>query len=634
MGEQDISDGRDPEASRRFTRALIADLRALEMMIERDMIERGERRAGVEQEMFVVDATCRPAPVAPEILARLARPEFTPELARFNLEANLPPCPLRGAFLGEIEASLLRLVRAADDAAGPLGARMVLTGILPTLRRSDLGPSNITPEERYYQLDRALRRLRGDSFSIVIRGRDVLELSEPTVMLESANTSFQLHMQVEPQEFAELYNLAQLITAPLLACAVNSPMFLGRRLWRETRVALFERATDGRSQAERVRGQRLRVSFGNDWVQGSVLRMFQDDASRFPVLLTREVKRDPVEEVRAGRAPPLSALSLHNGTVWRWNRPCYGVSGGKPHLRIENRVLPSGPTVLDEVANAALFYGLMLQGRRAFTDFTKRLDFEDVRANFINAACHGLDAQMYWLDRQKVSARGLLGSELIAIAEQGLASVGVPEEHIERYLGVIRERVTSRRTGAIWMLEARREMGPQVSGYLCARRLTAAMVRHQHSGKPVHEWPTATNEPFTTGGEAHHTVADVMSTDLFTVRPDDTVDLATNLMEWHQIRHVPVEDDQGRLAGMVTHRALLRLHERVAGQIGLEPPTIVEIMDPEPTTTSPDTPVLDAMRQLLETETGALLVVSGDDLIGIVTARDFLKAMIVEQTEE
>ncbi len=632
MGEHEIASGRDPEAARRFTRALIADLRALEMMLERDMIERGERRMGVEQEMFLVDATCRPAPVAPEVLARLDRPEFTPELARFNLEANLPPRPLRGSFLSEIEASLAKIVRVVDDSAAPLGARVVLTGILPTLRRSDLGPANITPEERYYQLDQALRRLRGDSFSIAIRGRDVLELSEPTVMLESANTSYQLHLQVEPHEFSELYNLAQLITAPLLACSVNSPMFLGRRLWRETRVALFERATDGRTQSERVRGQRMRVNFGSDWAVGTVLDMFQDDASRFPVILTREVDQDPVEEVKAGRAPPLSALSLHNGTVWRWNRPCYGVHEGRPHLRIENRVLPSGPTVIDEVANAALFYGLIIQGRKAFEGFTERIPFEDVRANFINAACHGLGAQILWLDGLKVSARGLLGSELIDVAAQGLSSVGVPGAQIDRYLGVIRERVTSYRTGAGWMLEAKREMGPGVSGYLCARRLTAAMVRHQHSGKPVHEWPTETNEPFTTGGEAHHTVADVMSTDLFTVRPHDGVDLATNVMEWHQIRHVPVEDDEGRLVGLVSHRALLRLHERVANPEMVEPPTVVEIMDPEPITTSPDVPVLDAMRQLLETETGALLVVSGDDLIGIVTARDFLHAMVAEHS--
>lgn len=625
MGQHEVRSSNDEEEIRAFTQAMLADLRALEQMLERGMFETGIQRIGAEQEMALVDEHGRPAPVATDVLDTLNDERFTTELAQFNLEANLLPHPFGGDCLRQLEEDLRDVVHTADTVAAGQGARVLLTGILPTLSQDHLSLRFMTPKPRYRQLNDGLLALGEGTFPIYIRGVDEFETSTDNVMFEAANTSFQLHLQVAPEDFARKHNLAQLITAPLLAAAVNSPLLLGKRLWQETRMALFERSVDARSGAARARGRVPRVSFGSDWIHESVLELFRDAAARFPVVLTREAEAAPEAMVKRGEAPKLLALMLHNGTVWRWNRACYGVAGGVAHLRIENRVLPSGPTVLDEVANAALFYGLMSGLDDQSSTVAERLPFDAAKGNFINAARQGLGARLTWLDGRRIGARQLLLEELLPIARQGLEKVAVPAPDIDRYLGTLEERIQLRRTGARWMLDGFSNLDPKVPLEARAKRLTLSMLAMQTSGDPVHQWPSLESiESQDTG--SMQTVGDIMSTDLFTVRPHDVVDLATSLMHWKHFRHVPVETDEGRVVGLISHRALLRLEQHRNGSEAEESVPVDAIMERDPVCIGPDTPLRDGLSKLLASKRGCLLVTSEDHLVGIATERDFLRA--------
>jgi CBS domain-containing protein len=626
MGEHDVRESASSSEVRRFTRAILSDLRALETMLERGMIEDGVRRAGAEQEMFLVDAECRPMSIADELLTNIGDAAFTSELGQFNLEANLQPRKLHGSFLRDLEVDLEDVVSTVNRAAAAFGARVLLTGILPTLRHEDLALDNLTPQPRFRRLIDALARLRSGSFPIHVDGIDVLDAEFDSVMLESANTSLQLHLQVGQHEFARTYNLAQLITGPLLAAATNSPLLLGRRLWHETRVAVFERAVDVRSSAQLARGHLSRVSFGDAWLYGSILDIFRENLERFQVLVTREIDVDPMAMVRQGTAPALSALMLHNGTVYRWNRPCYGVADGIAHVRIENRVLPAGPTVIDEVANAALFYGLMLGLDDAYGDVSTRLSFEHAKANFVAAAEHGIKAEFNWVDTRKVSARELLERELIPAAREGLQQAQVPSADIDRYLGIVEERVASGQNGSSWLLDSFDATHARGTHEARCSSVTRAMLERQSSGEPVHRWAKAQSNVQSEQQNRGRTVRDIMSTDLFTVLPEDVLDLAASIMQWRHIRHVPVENAEGRLVGLLSHRALLQLHSRPLSERGDQPISVAQVMDPNPITISPDAELENAAEKLLSAESGCLLVVDRDRLLGIATERDFLRA--------
>ncbi len=622
MGDKDAEALADHEQQRTFTRALLDDVEALSQMIDAGMIESGVRRIGAEQEIFLVDAGCMPAPVSTEVLERLDHPLFTTELARFNLEANLPPHEFGGDCLSVLEQEIQALLALAREAAKQCGAELLLTGILPTLQLSDLTLANMTPVPRYAALNAAMVKARGGDFQVHIKGVDEFYTTHDNVMLESCNTSFQLHFQVGPSEFAQLYNLAQAVTAPVLAAAVNSPLLAEHRLWHETRVALFQHSVDHRSSAQLVRGQRPRVQFGEKWVDDSVLEIFRDDIARFRVMLSADVSENALEMVKRGEAPNLTALRHHNGTVYRWNRACYGVNEGKAHLRIENRVLPAGPTVLDEVANAAFYYGLLAALSKEYDDITEVMDFDDAKANFVAAARHGLRAQFAWIGGKSATAAELV-TELLPSARAGLASHGIVQADIDRYLGVIEERVESGRTGAQWALDSLAKMNNQGTRSERFRAVTAASLERQVEGHPVHEWPLAELDEARDWRHSYKTVGQFMTRDLFTVQPDDLVDLAANLMDWERIRHIPVEDEDGRLVGLVSFRSLIRL----LAQGGREPRGAVvvrNIMKESPVTVSPDTPTLEAVEKMRAHQVACLPVVRGDRLVGILTERDLI----------
>jgi predicted transcriptional regulator len=523
-----------------------------------------------------------------------------------------------------MERDLEVLIGRARAAAEACGAEVLLAGILPTLRLADLTLANMTPVPRYQALNDALVKSRGGDFHVRIKGIDDFYATHDNVMLESCNTSFQIHFQVGGDEFAQLYNLAQAVTAPVLAAAVNSPLLEGQRLWHETRVALFQHSIDERSHARLSRGQRARVRFGDKWVERSVLEIFRDDVARFRIVLATDIEESGLETLAGGEVPRLEALCLHNGTVYRWNRACYGVTGGKPHLRIENRVLPAGPTLRDEVANAAFHFGLLAALSDEYGDITKVMSFDTVKANFLAAARHGLHAQFTWLKGRRSTASSLILRHLLPLARQGLASHGLDAADIDLYLGVIEQRVRKDRTGAQWALDSLAAMGGQGTSHERCCALTTAMLARQKENTPVHAWKPAALDDAADWRRSYRTVGQFMTKDIFTVQPDDLVDLAANLMEWEHIRHVPVEDGEGRLVGLLSHRTLLRhLAQRATGKVA-DAVAVRSIMKPDPVTVPPDTPTLEAIAIMRRERVGCLPIVGDGKLVGLVTERDLI----------
>ena len=635
MGEHQIEQNTDQLKAQEFMQALLEDLRALAFMLTDGRVESGKPRIGAEQEMFLVDRDLRPAPISVEVLQRAGEPRLTTEIARFNLEANLTPLDLTGNCFSRMETELQELLAITRASAQTLDADVLLSGILPTLQKSDLTLDNLTPSARYRELNCGVIRLRGGPLSIHIKGLDELNLTHDNIMMESCNTSFQIHFQSSPEEFVNHYNVAQAITAPVLAVAVNSPLLFGHRLWQETRVALFQHSTDERSRPQLARSQPTRVSFGDQWLQNSVIELFHDQISRFRPIMISQPEENPFQVLARGETPLLSALRMHNGTVWRWNRACYGVSGGVPHLRIENRALPAGPTPVDEIANAAFFTGLMLALPQEYGDISTRMAFDDAKLNFFRAARHGLDAQFQWLGGESRSASSLILYELLPLARAGLRTAGVDDEDIEKYLGIIEERTRSAQTGARWIIKSLGTLPETMSKDVRQRKLTSTMLQLQKQGRPVHEWPLIQATATEDWAQSYRTVGQFMSTDLFTVRPDDLIDLAASVMDWRHVRHVPVEDESGRLVGLVTHRGLLRMMNsgacaRAVGQSTTVdsrlPVTVRQIMIGDPVSVTPSTSSLEAMEIMRRNRIGCLPVVEADQLVGIVTSYDFLEA--------
>jgi CBS domain-containing protein len=623
MGEQDVKQFSDEATQQKFMKSLLLDLQAMEYMLENNMFETGIRRIGAEQEMFIVDKARKPGLLALKMLDQIDDERFTHELGLFNVEANLSPYELGGKCLSEMEAEGQYLYKLACEAAAKVGGDIALVGILPTLSKKYLGLDCMVPTPRYHALNNALVKLRGKEFQFSIEGIDQLNVIHDNVMLEACNTSFQVHFQVEPDEFARLYNIAQVVTGPLLAASVNSPLLLGKRLWHETRIAVFEHSVDARSKALAERGLRPRVHFGDGWINDSVIEIFKEDIARFRVILTSETEDDPLAMLKAGRIPKLRALTLHNGTVYRWNRACYGVADNVAHLRIENRVIPSGPTVLDEMANATFFIGMMAGMAARKEDVRDKMLFEYARTNFISAARDGLKAQQLWYDERQIPAQDLIVNELLPLAFEGLEQSGVDKDDAERYLDVIEQRVRTRRTGARWALESLAAMGDEGTLDERLRSLTTSMIRQQKYGSPVHEWELAESCPTQDWRDSYRTVGQFMATDLFTVRADDIIDFAASIMDWRHIRHVPVEDDEGNLVGLVSHRSLLRL---VARGLPDSPQkmTVSDIMNADPEVLKPETTTVEAIRTMREKKVACLPVTENGRLVGIVTDYDLI----------
>jgi CBS domain-containing protein len=620
---QDIEKVSGSQQVRDFTKSLLADVQALERMLNDDMMERGVRRFGCEQEMFLVDRSFRPAPVAVEVLERLKdHPAFTTELARFNLEMNLEPRVLEGDCFTWLEGRINELLAVVREAALEEGAHVILSGILPTLSKSDLSLDNITPKARYFALNDALNKMRGGSYRLRIEGRDELNIEHDSVMLEACNTSCQLHLQVESDEFARAYNIAQAVTGPVMAAAVNSPLLFGKRLWAETRIALFQQSLDTRSSVVHMRDLSPRVRFGDAWVEESAIELFQRDISQFRVLLAEEVEEDPFEVLERGGVPKLKALQLYNSTVYRWNRPCYGISDGKPHMRIECRALPAGPSVLDEVANSVFWIGTVMGVSKEYRDVARFLDFDDVKSNFLAAARHGLNAGFYWMDRKQWSSKDLIIQEFLPLAREGLEG-RIDAADIDRYLGVIEERVSSGSTGSTWALKSLMGMKDQGMRGERLTALAAATIARQTEGAPVHEWELAKIEDGGGWNPNFLRVEQFMTTQLYTVHEDELLEMVAFLMHRKQIRHVPVEDDQHRLVGLVSYRSIVKMVSQMDGVNRMASP-VAQIMEMDPLTVSPETPTQDAIELMRTHRVSCLPVIQNDKLVGLVSETDFM----------
>ena len=623
MGDKKVSMEADDSRMRHFTKAVLNDLQALEKMLADGQMEENTLRIGAEQEMFLVDSAMHPAPLILEVLEAAKDERLTTEIGRFNIEANLTPLDFSGDCLSKLENELNEMVGIVKKAAQTLNADAVLCGILPTIQLSDLVESNLTPKPRYLELNRVLTAMHGNERLIHIKGLDELNLHLKDTFIEFSNTSFQVHLQVGIKDFVKYYNWAQAITAPVLASAVNSPLLLGHRLWQETRLALFQHAVDERSPTHHERNRPARVSFGRDWVKDSILELFHEDVARFRIIFTRELEENSLETLSAGKIPQLDAWRMHNGTIWRWNRACYGVMNNKPSLRIEARFLPSGPTVADEMANAAFFLGLMMALPEEFGDVSERMSFDDVKQNFFSTARFGLKSQMVWLDGENYRAKKLILDELLPRARHGLRMVGVDAGDIEKYLGILEKRVSQEKTGASWMLDSLANMDKRAKTNVRMRTLTAAMKANQETGKPLHEWSLAEIPTQSDWIDNYKTVEQFMATDLFTVRPEDVIDLAANLMHWKHVRHVPVEDDEGKLVGIVSHRDLLELFA-LGKANGASEIIVRDVMKRNLFTITPETQTLEALMLMREKNIGCLPVIKNEKLVGLITAYDFL----------
>lgn len=619
---KDVDGKLEGERQREFTSAILADLRALERMIAEHRFDTGVRRIGAEQEMFLIDDNWRPARGVLELLEQLRDTHYTTELGQFQIEANCDAQVFEGDGLSKMHAQLDDLVDRARKAAGELGMGVVLMGILPTMRKRDLGLDNMVPSARYMQLNKIITGMRGGKFQFSIKGLDELIIDHDSVMLEACNSSFQVHLQVTPAEFARFYNLAQVLAGPIMSVSANSPIVFGRRLWAETRIALFRQAVDSRNQTHHLRETEARVSFGTRWVKQSVTEIFREDIARFRALVGTDLAEDPMALLDRGEIPQLKALRLHNGTIYRWNRACFGITEGKPHLRIENRVIPAGPSTLDEMANAAFWCGMMVELGAREEDITRRIDFDQAAANFYTAAREGVGSHFTWLDQEDIAARDLVLDRLLPVAQAGLRRQGIHDDEIKKYLTVIDERVRSARTGARWQLSSWNSLRDRATPAERANALVAATAQRQLTGRPVSEWERARLDEANTSKGNYARVENYMTTDLYTVQADDAIEMVANLMIWERIRHVPVEDQDHRLLGVVTHRAVLRFV--LGGGSTLRTP-ISEIMKREVTTVGPETPTIEALRLMRKLRVGCLPVVQNDRLIGIVTEEDFME---------
>lgn len=623
MGEKTVKTQADESEHRAFTRAVLNDLYALEKMLEGGMMESDASRIGAEQEMFLVDSSMHPAPRAIEVIESARDPRLTTEIGRFNLEANLTPLAFEGDCLSKLERELNEIIGIVKHTMRQYDGDVVLCGILPTIQKSDLVEDYLTPFPRYAQLNRVLTALHGDDRMVHIKGLDEIRLQLHDTFIEFCNTSFQVHMQVPVNDFTRFYNWAQAITAPVLASAVNSPILLAHRLWHETRLALFQQSVDERGAAHQERSRPARVTFGHEWVKDSILDVFHEDVARFRIILTRDLEEDSLEVLKGGGIPNLSAWRMHNGTVWRWNRACYGIMDGVPGLRIEARFLPAGPTVADEMANSALFLGLMRALPEINGDVTKLLSFDDAKTNFFSAARFGLKSQLTWLDKRTYTSMDLILNELLPLARHGLNSAAVETADIDRFTGILEERVKAEMTGAKWILDSLASMDKAAKMNIRMRALTSEMIRHQERGDPLHTWPLARIADHSEWVDNFRTVEQFMSRDLFTVRPDDVVDLAASLMEWKHIRHIPVENDKGELVGIVSHRDLLRFFAEEKSRAA-EELIVRDIMKTKLFTIEPETRTLDALYLMRDKNIGCLPVCKDGKLIGILTAHDFL----------
>lgn len=627
MGVANVKLTTSVEQLQSFERHILSDIHAMEKMLKDGLFESDVTRIGAEQEFCLVDKYSKPTGKSVEMMEHLDEAFFTTELARFNMEINATPRIFNNTCLSELEKEITDNYNIATLEAEKLGIHTILSGIVPTIRKSDFSMDNLTPYERYHALCDAINMIRGKHFQLKIQGIDELISNHDTPLLEAANTGFQVHLQIKPEEFVDMYNISQAITGPVLSSATFSPFLFGKRLWKETRIALFTQSVDTRVTAEHAREVSPRVTFGDQWIKNSILDIYKEDLVKYRVLLNAEITENVFETLESGKAPKLMALQVHNGTVYRWNRPCYGISdNGKAHLRIENRVLPAGPTIVDSIANAALWLGLMVGMKNEYGDITKKIEFDDVKANFLQASINGLDTKFNWFGNKRIQASDLLLKELIPLAEEGLKHQNVSKDDISKYTDILKERAESGKTGSVWMLKSFSKLIKETNKEEVLAAITASTIKNQKTMKPVHEWNLAELKDNKNWKPSEIMVEEFMTQKIFTVQKDDIIELVSEMMDWQKICYVVVEDESGKLVGLVTSRTVLRAYMKTQHQNIALPKTVNDIMIKDPLTISATAKLSESMMIMTEHQIGCLPVVDSENhLIGIVTEENFLE---------
>jgi gamma-glutamyl:cysteine ligase YbdK (ATP-grasp superfamily) len=458
-------------------------------MLHEQAFEAEPARVGQEIELNLVDSDGEPSMRNADVLAAIADPAWSTEVGQFNLEINVPPQQLDGDAIADLEQVIRGSLNAADTKAHQTGTRMVMIGILPTLRQQDVHAGTMSANARYRVLNEQIFAARGEDMRIEIDGTEQLLTHADSITPEAACTSVQLHAQVSPEAFASYWNAAQAIAGVQVALAANSPYLFGRQLWHETRITLFEQATDTRPDELKQQGVRPRVWFGEGWIT-SVFDLFEENLRYFPALLPICEDTDPLAVLESGGTPDLAEMKLHNGTIYRWNRPIYDVAGGKPHLRVENRVLPAGPSVADIMANAAFYYGLVRSLAEAERPIWTQMTFATAAENLHTAAHYGMEARLYWPGLGDAPTAELVLRRLLPLAHQGLRRWGVNPVHADRLLGIIEQRCLTGQTGAAWQIgtvEALTEGG--ADRHEALRLMTQCYIEHMHTNEPAHLWP-------------------------------------------------------------------------------------------------------------------------------------------------
>jgi gamma-glutamyl:cysteine ligase YbdK (ATP-grasp superfamily) len=478
------------EDRRKYRDKVRRSLDVFARMLREELFETDPALTGEEIELNLVDARGAPSMANAEVLTAIADPAWATEVGQFNLEINVPPRTLDGDALASLEEEVRADLNAADAKARSVGSYLVMIGILPTLGEDDVNEETMSANERYRVLNEQIFAARGEDMRIAIDGAEHLLTHADSITPEAACTSVQLHTQVSPDAFASYWNAAQAIAGAQVALAANSPFLFGKQLWHETRITLFEQATDTRPDELKEQGVRPRVWFGERWIT-SVFDLFEENLRYFPALLPICEDEDPLAVLDEGAIPLLAEMSLHNGTVYRWNRPVYGVVNGKPHLRVENRVLPAGPTIADVMANAAFYYGLVRSLAEAQRPIWTQMSFATAAENLHEAARHGLDAQLYWPGVGDTPAAELILRRLLPLARDGLARWGVSPAQADRLLGIVEQRCLTGQNGAAWQIATVAGLSERsgVDRPEALRQMTLRYIEHMHSNEPVHTWP-------------------------------------------------------------------------------------------------------------------------------------------------
>ncbi|HEX6584859.1 MAG TPA: hypothetical protein VF056_14765 [Thermoleophilaceae bacterium] len=489
MGQEVTATVFSREDRQRYRRKVRTCLDVFARMLSEARFDSDRRSFGLEIELNLTDEAGDPALINARALEAIADADFQTEIGQFNVEINVPPRQLADGVFTELEDAIRLSLNRAEERARPVGAHMMMIGILPTVGEQHLTAEVFSAGHRYSHLNEQIFAARGEDLEISITGVERLGTFADTIAPEAACTSVQLHLQTEPEDFANHWNAAQAIAGPQVAVAANSPFFYGRELWRETRIALFEQATDTRPDELKAQGVRPRVWFGERWIT-SIFDLFEENVRFFPALLPVCEDEDPVEVLERGDTPELPELRLHNGTIYRWNRPIYDTNRGRPHLRVENRLLPAGPTVVDISANAAFYYGLVRALVAEERPLWSQMSFSAAEENFHAGARDGLEARVYWPGVGEVPVAELVLRRLLPAAHAGLEDAGVAAADRERLLGIVERRCVTMQNGASWQAATFHRLyeDKKLDRAEALRRMTVLYREHMHANEPVHEW--------------------------------------------------------------------------------------------------------------------------------------------------